>query len=80
MKEITNNSYVENDLLTMGLGPRPFLTAVSRKLCMLPNAISKAVGLCQLEETGTTCMFRSQIQTVGVGSEAGSAGRDNFGP
>ena len=28
MKEITNNSYVENDLLKIGLGPLPFLNTV----------------------------------------------------
>ena len=66
----------------MGLGPLPFLNAVDDVAicCMLPNAISKDVGLCQLEDTGTACMFRSQTETVGVGCEAGSAGRDNFDP
>ena len=34
----------------------------------------------QLEEIGNACMFRSQTETVGLGYEAGSAGRDNFDP
>ena len=36
MKEITNNSYVENDLLKIGLGPLPFLNGLNLKRLATP--------------------------------------------